>query len=87
MSKNIPEKPLDGYSKIILDILLAQLNSHGGKLCLTKFTRSELKCFGLSSSDVKRSINLAHQRELIEINVQRDGTPVITLIKGSVPSD
>jgi hypothetical protein len=82
MSIILPQKKLDSYSKILLDILLDELRLGGGKLHLTRFRRLELKRAGISSQDLKRAINIAGECGLIKIAANIDGAPVIVLLKG-----
>jgi hypothetical protein len=84
MSNKLPQKPLDAYSQILVDILLTRISNAGGYVCLDRFERSEMRREGITAADIKRAVNAASARELITIHVKGDGVPVLTLVKKEV---
>jgi len=84
MSNKLPQKSLEAYSQILVDLLLTRISNEGGYVLLDRFTRSELAREGMSASDVKKAINLAAKLELVTCRVRCDGIPIITLVKKEV---
>jgi hypothetical protein len=84
MSNKLPQKTLDAYTQLLVDVLCTRIYNSGGILFLDRFERSEMRREGITAADIKRAVNAASERELITSHVRGDGVPVLTLVKKEV---